>query len=877
MRLAVLFVVALCGIVPYVSEAQSPTIITTSKPIVHGEKIIFGQLPRGECYRTEVPAKAWILSSYEDIARKVILSIRDSPPYDLIKDGIKTKSYSGAIIDRSLSFEAPFAVPSAISLLASLVIPLTGLIFCCCRYFGRCGGKLEEEDMEFSPVKSRHRLSVAIAFCSVFILIGSSCIFIASNRLGTSFPVLNTVLEESVDDVITYKNNTIKELKYVTVSEMKFTSDLVAEDLDAISQQVVGPVMGEARTLVAPLLDALVSTGNVVSKMRAILKNISVTVSELKSLNSELRQQLYDSRQNLTDVRAACNADMDAKLAGICDQIPSGDALVAVADFNKVPNVTKELESIEDVLRTDISIEARKGNVTFEEIPLSVARSTYSGRQDIANSIAELEDLSSDLINQLEEAAEQFVQTTLEPFREEMNSYVGPSGSYKEYDTLRFFSFIGLACTVLLGVLIMYCGLTAGVLGSRDYDTPSTRSLTSDAAGRTLMASVTFFFLCSLFLNLLVGLLFFLSSNATILCKSAADLSLIEKTVDDPSFLGYYPLSKTLLGDGNVEIKLSDVLRGCEQDESPWQLLHLDTRFNLTNMTNYRDKIPPMDEIFKELNSTIAGVTILTLDAEQTLNDTLDAGVHLISFGNFTKQTQKPLVNVSLDAFSSDLKNVSDTARPTNEGVADGLVFIANRLQMIQTDIIETSEGLVSLLNSKVILLEEKSNITLESIKDVFTRTKALDGFLRNRALVLANEASHRNLGRILGWIDQYIEEALLKIRQDVGNCSPIRTIYDANLSAACEYLLSALNALWLSLGTIALFLVLTIILCVRLAKHYRRAERSSSSAKATIYGIPLTLFTSSSRSSSRKAVTSWKKVNKNSPVPFNLHTMRWV
>ena len=73
-----------------------------------------------------------------------------------------------------------------------------------------------------------------------------------------------------------------------------------------------------------------------------------------------------------------------------------------------------------------------------------------------------------------------------------------------------------------------------------------------------------------------------------------------------------------------------------------------------------------------------------------------------------------------------------------------------------------------------------------------------------------------------------------------------------------CEYFwhLSPQNAFWLSLGVIAVFSVITMILCVRLAKHYRRALRSSRVQKIGMYGVPLTLFANSPEHSRRSDTT---------------------
>lgn len=53
-------------------------------------------------------------------------------------------------------------------------------------------------------------------------------------------------------------------------------------------------------------------------------------------------------------------------------------------------------------------------------------------------------------------------------------------------------------------------------------------------------------------------------------------------------------------------------------------------------------------------------------------------------------------------------------------------------------------------------------------------------------------------------------------------------------------------NALWLCLGVIAMFSLITVILCVRLAKHLRRAKTGEdiySEESTSNYGVPLRMF----------------------------------
>ena len=72
----------------------------------------------------------------------------------------------------------------------------------------------------------------------------------------------------------------------------------------------------------------------------------------------------------------------------------------------------------------------------------------------------------------------------------------------------------------------------------------------------------------------------------------------------------------------------------------------------------------------------------------------------------------------------------------------------------------------------------------------------------------------------------------------------------------------SSQNSVWLCLGVIAMFSVITIILCVRLAKHLRRAKTGSedvfSDEGTSNYGVPLRLFDKFPKVDKKKFTVPW-------------------
>ncbi|XP_015768474.1 PREDICTED: prominin-1-A-like isoform X2 [Acropora digitifera] len=141
---------------------------------------------------------------------------------------------------------------------------------------------------------------------------------------------------------------------------------------------------------------------------------------------------------------------------------------------------------------------------------------------------------------------------------------------------------------------------------------------------------------------------------------------------------------------------------------------------------------------------------------------------------------------------------------------------------------------------------------------------------LEGEGLVLANEAGKKSLARTLGWMDQYLEDTINKLQNDVGDCHPIRNVYDVIVSDFCDNAVGLVNTMWLCLGDIALLSVLTIILCVRLAKHLRRAKTGeefySEDLGSSNYGFPTRLFLKFLKLNRKRFTMPWRS-NSSSPT----------
>ncbi|KAJ7370399.1 hypothetical protein OS493_032576 [Desmophyllum pertusum] len=824
------------------------------KGSLQGDNIIFSPLRKGSNYTLTRSKSDWFLSSYDTIAETVVLSLNYSPPYDVIKDGLRAldgKNYftAGDITRKAIAGNIPVTLLTSVSLISAFVIPLVGIIFGCFRCKGRCGGELIEEDLETNPKKHRQMFTAVISVCTALIMIAAFSISLINDKTESAAPALDSLFIRSVVDITIYKENTLNELSEVTGENMNFTIGLISQELMYLPVNITTPVIERGKGAVKDLLDNVKELGSKLKDLRDSLKDVADIVQNLRMLGQKLRVGLDEARTNLTAAKTECSKDTPSVTAKACDKIPTGDTLQADADFNKVPGLAQEFSNIEGILaRNDFDAQSVQGQNEFNLIVAKVHEKTLSGREEITNFTKELQDFAAKMVNSLREAGDALQTDLLLPAKTEVHTIFGKGGLFYRYDKYRWITLLSISLAVVFVVLLTFLALISGALGASPSDTPSTRSDISNCAGNALMCVVGLYFFSAFFLNLILAVTFFIGANATVLCKSAADLSLLENTIDDPSTLGYYPVSKAVLGNGIIDIRLSDILRRCSQTKTPWELLQLDSKFNFENMKSYKDKIPPLDEILAGINSTITDVELVSDDTRKAINDTYTAGVQEIEFFKYSMETALPLIknNLLLTTFANDVGTAADSQVST--AIAGKLRSVKDALNNLHDDTIIISQPLVGELSQKSQLLMTKNMNVLNDANKIDLLRERLKLILDSDGLVLANEAGKKSLSRTLGWMDQYLEDTINKLRNHVGDCHPIRNVYDVLVSDVCDNAVSLVNALWLCLGVIAMFSVITIILCVRLAKHLRRAKTGDdidlySEESTSNYGVPLRLF----------------------------------
>ncbi|KAJ7360368.1 hypothetical protein OS493_017000 [Desmophyllum pertusum] len=792
----------------------------------------FSPLPKGQAYSLHKEEDKWSLNGLTSIANGIALTLRNQPPYDIIGNTLSKSFGKGGkspSVSEVIDYEVPMIVLASFSLFAAVVIPIVGLVFCCCRCKGKCGGNIDDSRLKLHPTKERIAYSTGILLCAFFLILTGSFILASSVKMNNSIPHVRTVWTDSFGDIGIYTGNTLKELNHIVAQEAIPTIGILVDDVITMGRDIVVPVIEKGSPVFEELFHSVMDVEKAVSQSLHLLDEIQGTVSSLISKSDNIQLELTTAKGNLTSAKDKCKNNGGGN---VCDEIPVGNELTTEANFTKVPNVTDTQNKVEDVAKTNLTDEVMKGNESVHKIPDKVQNLTTDLTNEFQNFSSKIDNMQVDVLKPLEDNINKYIADSLNPIRDDVDEkYLGPDGMLTKYDKYRHVIFILIGVLCLVDGLLLIIAVMLGLCGSTRYDTPNSRSNVADWGGRLMIGAAGLFFFSAFLINLLAGIVFLLGTNVAIVCDGLADYKLLQKTIDDPKIMGEYILAQMLLNDGNVPVTISGVLGDCSKNQAPWDILKMDHLYNLSDVLDYKDQIPPIGEVFAELNKTVEDTTVLSDGAKTNINDSLNAGVQEINFTQYEEQVNKPIVSVPLPSFASNISKAANATKGISQGeVSDQLMETANRLEHVHTGAVKPAKQLAAKLGQLSSELQQQGNAIVDSVQRVMISLNKVEFFLTNEALGIAARGVTKHWGTVFGDVDSLLDLVIHQVRFDVGRCETLSNIYHGLTGSICFQYASGMNASWVAFGLCAIFLLISIILCVRASKHFLRTTSSGVS-----------------------------------------------
>ncbi|CAN9514597.1 unnamed protein product [Ophioblennius macclurei] len=790
-------------------------------------KLDFGYVPAG-VYETLAHYEPGPIGILFHMVHAFLCAVQPNAfPHDLIVRLAKDKF--GAIhteYQKAIYYEIGFLVCAVVGLLFAVLMPVVGLFFCMCRCCDNCGGEMHQRQRKNADCR-RGLLGTLLFSTSLVMTIGVLCAYAANQNLSSQVKNVRRLVNSNMRDLHTFANDTPLQIDYL-ISQYATTKNKVVYDLDNIGPLLGGRIHDQLEKEVHPALDQVLNMAGAMRETREALENVSVSLEVLQEGTGKLSFNLSLVRTgvNRTLSDPGCHdEESDATTAQLCRNIrQSLSQLQISANFTRLPRVTAQLDKMNQVLKTDLSVIVQRGFSALNDTPHMVTEQTRS----VVETVQNLVDGIGHNISSFSKAFP--VQSCLSNFTVFIShAHAKIEDYYPELDKIDFYRWIGcitLCCMVVLVLAFNYLGLLCGTLGYDKHASPTTRGCISNTGGTMLMAGVGFSFLFSWVLMGLVTIIFLTGGNLEkLLCEPFHSKELF-KVVDTPYLI--HPEWKNFIpgymyNDSDLELTAESLYSTCKLNRGIYAAMRLDKVFNISSFLNTsvftKDVVAQLDGVKIDLRSII----LLETEGRQNLLDFSESGVSEINYADYLEEVNKGVTAVDLQTFSRELEAQTDLMpRGPLQTALKGHV---GTLQQIHRQQIVPMEQAMSALNQSMRYLERTASDLPNKILAVLDAIDAAQFLISKNASHLINRETAKYTAAIVGYFHQYMDWVKTSLATEVAPCKPFSNMVDTAEIMACSFLMDSMNTFWMGLGCSTLFLLPSIILAVKLAKFYRRMD----------------------------------------------------
>ncbi|XP_050984221.1 prominin-1-A isoform X6 [Labeo rohita] len=725
-------------------------------------------------------------------------------------------------------YEIGFVVCAAVGLLFTVLLPLVGLLFCLCRCCDNCGGEMHQRQRKNADCL-RGLLTTLLLTTTFIITAGVLCAYGANQNLSSQLKSMRRLVKSNLKDLQTFANQTPAQIDYL-ISQYGTVKHHVLYDLENVGLLLGGRIHEELGKDVRPALNAALSMTGTMRDTKDALENVSLTLETLQEGTAKLQANLSLVRGSLNN---ALNDPVctDARSSEICRNIRSTlPRLEIAANYSSLPDVTNQLDKVNEVLKTDLRQIVEKGFTSFNDTPTLVTDQT---RNIVEGVKVLLDDIGSNITGFTKLFP---VHSSLTNFtRMISHTHSQIEDIYPQVDQMDFYRWIcciTLCCMVVLILAFNFLGLLCGILGFDRHATPTTRGCVSNTGGNLLMAGVGFSFLFSWVLMGVITALFLVGGNLEKLVCEPFQTRQLFKVLDTPNLVnsawknfipGY------LYNDPEMDLTAYSLYSNCKDNRGIYSALHLDKIFNISAFFNTSVYSKDVSRKFEGLKVDLRGIILLESEGKQNLNSFTETGINEIDFAAYLEEVNKGVTRINLVDFASQLDAQADQlSKGTLQTSLKGHANTIRQIHIQQVIPLEQSMKYVkarSTLNQSIRLLERTSSDLPVRVRDVLEAIDAAQFLISQNATFVIDQETEKYKQTIIGYFKQYIDWIRTSLALEVATCKPFSNIVDTAEILGCSFLLDSMNTFWFGLGCSTLFLLPSIILSVKLAKFYRRMD----------------------------------------------------
>uniref|UniRef100_A0A8C1J4X7 Prominin 1a n=1 Tax=Cyprinus carpio TaxID=7962 RepID=A0A8C1J4X7_CYPCA len=638
-------------------DSQSGTPATPAR-----RTLDFGYVPSG-VYDTVAYYEPGAIGILFNMMHAFLYVVQPNPfPEDLVirvakdKFGAIQSEYQKVSV---IYYEIGFVVCTALGLLFTVLLPLVGLLFCLCRCCDNCGGEMHQRQRKNTDCL-RGLLTTLLLTTTFIITAGVLCAYAANQNLSSQLKSMRRLVKSNLKDLHTFANQTPAQIDYL-ISQYGTVEHHVLYDLDNVGLLLGGRIHEELGKDVQPALNAALMEKSIkaMRDTKDALENVSLTLETLQEGTVKLQANLSLVRGSLSN---ALNDPVctDPRSSEICRNIRSTlPRLEIAANYSSLPDVTNQLDKVNEVLETDLGQIVEKGYTSFNDTPTLVTDQTR-------NIVEGVKVLLDDIGSNISTFTKLFpVHSSLTNFTKMIShTHSQIEDIYPQVDQMDFYRWIcciTLCCMVVLILTFNFLGLLCGILGFDRHATPTTRGCVSNTGGNLLMAGVGFSFLFSWVLMGVITALFLVGGSLEKLVCEPFQTRQLFKVLDTPNLVnsawrnfipGY------LYNDPEMDLTAYSLYSNCKDNRGIYSALHLDKIFNISAFLN--TSVVSGSRLSSWMKVDLRGIILLESEGKQNLISFTKTGINEIDFAAYLEEVNKGVTRINLVDFASQLDAQAD-------------------------------------------------------------------------------------------------------------------------------------------------------------------------------------------------------------------------
>ncbi|XP_006873611.1 PREDICTED: prominin-2 [Chrysochloris asiatica] len=790
------------------------------------ERLTFAPATRARWLAPRVRAQGPLDPLYGTVRRFLSVVQLNPFPAELVKAILNEPS--SWKVDEVVRYEAGYVVCAVIAALYLLVVPITGLCFCCCRCRRRCGGRVKTEHKAMAC--ERGTLMAFLLLTTLVLLIGLVCAFVTNQRVHEETRPSVEAVPETLLSLRGLVSDVPKELQTVA-QQFSLPQERVLQELDGVGASIGSAIHTHLKSTIYPVLASVLSLGHALQVSVDHLQVLNATSVELRRGQEELEPAIVERREQILTLLQGPGCQ------GCSGVVSQARALELGADFRQVPSVDNVLHRLKGVPEANFSAMVQEENSTFNALPFLATIQTADVVKELKKAVAQEPQGFSTLAEAFpgSDAAARWSQT-LEDAEQSSRSYLQEVQRYERY---RWIVGCVLCSMVLLVVVCNLLGLSLGIWGLSTREDPSHAEAKGETGARFLMMGVGFSFLFAAPLILLVFATFLVGGNVqTLLCRSWESGELYE-FVDTPGNLPPSMNLSDLLGlKKNVSILMA--YKQCKDGAALWSVLQLNDSYDLEEHLDMSQYTTKLQQELQNLKMDLQDLDLLNAASRRDLEALKSSGLEKIHSADFLVQIQKPVVKTEMEKLAQELEGLAPAQ--SNSVLGQQLQEEARELRRLLQERVLSQQTLVAKLNHSVIALASSAPDLQVETSDILNKATYLKGELPAWATRIMRNQSECFLTREMGYFSQYIAWVRDEVTQHIATCQPLSGALDNGRVVLCDFMVDPWNAFWFCLAWCTFFLIPSIIFAIKTSKYFRPIRKrlsSTSSEETQLFHIP--------------------------------------